>query len=367
MKRISTLSLATAVFLASCGSKSNDKQAELEKLKKDRIDLNTKIAALEMEVGGAKTESSAKNVSVSEVAESEFISYIEVQGRVDAEENVQVNPEVGGMVTAVYVHAGQNVAKGQVLAQIDDQVLQQNIAEAQNELDLANTLFQRQKNLWDQKIGTEVQFISSKTRKDGAERRIATLNSQLAMYKIKSPISGTVDAMDLRVGQSVAPGMMSAIRLVNASKLKAKALVAESYSGRINQGDQAIIILPDVPDQIETRLSFASKTIDPVSRSFGIEAQLPSNRKYHPNMLTIFKVVDYKNPKALTVPINAIQKAESEQFVFVAAEGKAKRIVIKTGKVFNSRVEVISGLNQGDKVITAGVQNLNDGDPVSFK
>jgi RND family efflux transporter MFP subunit len=367
MKRIRIIGIASAIFLASCAGKSTDKRAELDKLKKERQDLNNKISALEMELGDKNAEVNAKNVNVYNVAESVFMSYIEVQGRVDAEENVQVNPETGGMITAISVHAGQNVTKGQVLAQIDDQVLRQSIAELQNQLDLANTLFQRQKNLWDQKIGTEVQYLNAKTQKEGIERRIATLNSQLAMYKIKSPISGTVDAMDLRVGQSVAPGMMSAIRVVNASKLKAKALVAESYSGRINQGDKVIIILPDVPDTIETNLSFASKTIDPLSRSFSIEAQLPSNHKYHPNMLTILKVLDYKNPKALTIPINAIQKAENTDYVFVVVSGKAKRVDIKTGKAFNSSVEVLSGLKVGDQVITAGMQNLNDGDAVSFK
>ena len=251
------------------------------------------------------------------------------------------------------------------MAQIDDQILRQNIAELQNDLDLANILFQRQKNLWDQKIGTEVQYLNAKTRKEGAERRMATLLSQIAMYKIKSPITGVVDAMDLKIGQSVQPGM-SAIRVINASKLKAKALVAESYSGRINQGDQVSIILPDVPDTINTKLSFASKTIDPLSRSFSIEAQLPSNRKYHPNMLAVLKIVEYENSKALTVPVNAIQKAENGDYVFIADRGKAKRMNITTGKVSDSKAEVLSGLKVGDQVITAGTQNLNEGDAVKF-
>jgi RND family efflux transporter MFP subunit len=152
-------------------------------------------------------------VDVLKVTESSFQNYLEVQGKIDAEENVQVNPEAPGVVTAVFATIGQNVVKGQVLAQIDDQVLRQNISELQNQLELATTLFERQKNLWNQKIGTEVQYLSAKTQKDAAERRIATLRSQMSMYKIKSPISGSIDAMDLKVGQAVMPGM-SGIRVV---------------------------------------------------------------------------------------------------------------------------------------------------------
>ena len=362
MKRI--IGIAIAIFLTSCAGKSVDKVTELEKLKKDRAELNSKISALEIELGTNKTRD-LKNVNVSPVVETMFRSYIEVQGRVDAEENVQVNPEVGGMVTAIFAHVGENVNRGQVLAQIDDQILRQNIAELQSQLDLQNILFQRQKNLWDQKIGTEVQYLNAKTQKEGLERRMATLNSQVVMYKIKSPIAGTVDAMDLKIGQSVQPGM-SAIRVINATKLKAKALVAESYSGRINQGDQVSIILPDVPDTINANLSFASKTIDPLSRSFSIETKLPSNRKYHPNMLAILKIVDYQNPKALIIPINAIQKSENGDYVFAVENGKAKRVNIKIGRMSDNKVEVLSGLKMNDQVITAGMQNLNEGDPVSF-
>lgn len=358
--------VAAAVFLVACAGKPTDKKAELDKLKKERAELNSKITALEIEVGAENVEENVKNVSVLDLVETVFNNYIAVQGRVDAEENVQVNPEVGGMITAVFVSVGQNVKKGQVLAQIDNQVLSQSIAELRSELDLATTLYQRQKNLWNQKIGTEVQYLSAKTKKEATERRMATLNSQISMYKIKSPITGTLDAMDLKVGQSVAPGV-SAMRVINASKLKAKALVSESYSGRINQGDPLSILLPDVPDTINTHLTFTSRTIDPLSRSFSIEAKLPSNAKYHPNMLAVLKIVDYKNPKALVLPVNIIQKAENSDYVFVVDKGKVKRANIKLGKVSEDKTEVLSGLQVGDKVIVAGMQNLNEGDTVSYK
>ena len=358
MKKI--IFICSAVFLASCGGKSTDKKTELEELKKQRVEINSKIAALEAEVG-TKASEEVKNVGILEVQESTFSNYLEVQGKIDAEDNVQVNPEVQGVVTAVYAAIGQNVSRGQVLAQIDDKVLRQNISELQTQLDLANTLFQRQKNLWDQKIGTEVQYINARTQKEAAERRIATLRSQISMYKIKAPISGTIDAMDLRVGQAASPGM-SGIRIVNASKLKAKAQVAESYAGRVNFGDNVQVILPDVPDTINTKISFASKTIDPVSRSFNVEIKLPASGKYRPNMLSILKIIDYKNDKALVVPVNAIQKAENGDYLFISENGKAKRVNIQAGKVSDGKAEILSGLKAGDKVVVAGTDGLSEGD-----
>lgn len=351
------------LFLAACGGKTTDKKVELETLKKERIAIDSKIAALEAEVGTVKAAEDVKNVSILEVQESVFSNYLEVQGRIDAEDNVQVSPEAQGVVTAVYVSVGQNVGRGQILAQIDDKVLRQNISEMQTQLNLANTLFQRQKNLWDQKIGTEMQYINARSQKEAAERRIATLRSQIAMYKIKAPISGTIDAMDMKVGSVASPGM-SSIRIINASKLKAKALVAESYAGRVSQGDNVQVILPDVPDSINTKISFASKTIDPVSRSFNVEIKLPANSRYRPNMLSILKIIDYKNDKALVVPVNAIQKAENGDYMFISENGKAKRVNIQTGKVSGGRAEILSGLKAGDKVIVAGMDGLSEGDIV---
>lgn len=361
MKKL--LFIAVTLFLASCGEKPTDKKAELEALKKERAELNAKIEKLESELGTVADANDVKDVSLLQLTESNFENYLEVQGKIDAEENVQVNPEAPGVVTAIYANVGQSVSKGQVLAQIDDQVLRQNISELQNQLELATTLFERQKNLWNQKIGTEVQYLSAKTQKEAAERRIATVRSQMSMYKIKSPISGTIDAMDLKVGQAVMPGI-SGIRVVNANKLTAKAQIAESYVSRVNQGDKVQVILPDVPDTLGTKISFASKTIDAVSRSFNVEIKLPSNKNYRPNMLAVLKIVDYQNTKALVIPVNAIQKAENGDYVFISENGKAKRVDIKTGKISEGRAEVISGLKVGDQVITAGMQGISPGDSI---
>ena len=363
MKRFTYL-IAIVFIAAACG-KPKDKKAELAELKKERASLDTKIATLEKEVGGDKKAQQVTEVSVVEIQPVTFKSFVEVQGKVDAQENVQVSSEVPGVITAIYVRAGQQVGKGQVLAQLDDKVIRQNISQLQTQLELQTSLFNRQKKLWEQKIGTEVQYITAKTQKEGVEKQIAVLRSQLAMYRIKSPISGSVDQMDLKLGQAVSPGTPG-ITVVNANNLKVKADVAESYAGKVNTGDEVMVILPDAQDSLTTKVSFASKVIDPASRSFEVEVKLPAKSRYRPNMLAVLKIVDYQSVGAITVPVNAVQKSESGEYVYVAESGKAKRVSIATDKVSEGKALVANGLKAGDKVITLGFQNLNEGDPVKF-
>ena len=361
----SLLFIVSVLFLAACAGNSTDKKSELTKLKKERTELDAKIAKLESEVG-VKPVKKVVDVSVVEVQPTTFYNYLEVQGRVDAEQNVQVNAETPGTITRVYVTIGQNVKRGQTLAQIDDQVLRQNIAQVQTQLELATTLYKRQKNLWDQKIGTEVQFLTAKTQMESLQKQLAALRSQASMYRIEAPISGTIDAMDLRVGQSVSPGIPLGIRIVNANALKVKAQIAESYMSRVNQGDDVTVILPDVPDTLKTKLSYASKVIDQTSRSFNVEIKLPSKKSYRSNMLAVLKIVDYKNPDAIIIPVNVIQKSETADYVFIAVNGKATRANVTVGKISEGKAEILSGLKPGDEVITAGFTDLNEGDIIKY-
>ncbi len=362
MKKLLIASLV--LFIAACSNNPKDKKAELEKLKKEQTDINGKIAKLELEVG-SKKEEVAKDVEVYEVKTAAFKNYIEIQGKVDAEKNVQANPEAMGVITKVYATIGQNVSQGQVLAQIDDAVLRQSMAQLQTSLDLATNLFKRQKNLWDQQIGTEVQYLNAKSQKEGLERQMGVLRQQGSMYKIKSPISGTIDQMDFKVGQAVQPGV-SGIRVVNANDLKAKASVSESYAGKINQGDEVIVIVPDATDSVKTKISFAAKTIDPTSRSFNVEVKLPSKKSYRPNMLAVLKIVDYTNPNATVVPIRAIQKSENGDYLMLDINGKVQKVDVKVGNIYNGLAEILSGIKAGDKVITVGINGLNEGDTVKL-
>lgn len=360
MKKI--LYISAVLLLAACSNKPKDKKTELADLKKQQADINAKIAALQKQVGSQDSTKSA-DVSAVTIAPGQFTNYVQVQGRIDAQDNVTAYPQAQGVITALYVKAGDHVSKGQILAQLDNSVLQQNIAQAQAQATLMSTLYQRQKNLWDQKIGTEVQYLQAQTNLQSAQKQVAGLRQQADMYRIVSPISGTVDQMDLKLGQVAAPGS-TGIRVINADQLKVKADVPESYSGSINQGDMVKVIIPDLNDSVTAKVAFAAKAIDPSSRSFGIEIKLPQNKEFRPNMTAVLKIADYTKHNALAVPVNAIQKSEQGDYVFVNENGIAKQKRITEGATSGDKTEVTSGLASGDQVITEGASDLEDGDHI---
>jgi membrane fusion protein (multidrug efflux system) len=351
------------LLLAACSNKPKDKATELADLKKQQADINSKITALQ---GSLVTQDSSKStdISVLKVAESKFTHYVDIQGKIDAKDNVIAYPQSPGVITNIYVKPGQHVSKGQVLVQLDNSVLKENIAQAESQATLASTLFQRQKNLWDQKIGTEVQFLQAQTQMQSAQKQVSSLRQQADLYRITSPINGTIDQMDLKLGQVAQPGT-TGIRIVNADVLKVKADVPESYASRVNQGDNVKIVVPDGNDSLSAKLTFAAKAIDPTSRSFAIEIALPARKTLRPNMTAIIKIADYNNSKAIVIPLNSVQKSEQGDYVYVNANGIAKRKNVTVGASYGSQAEIKSGLTTGDQVITAGASDLNDGDKVN--
>jgi RND family efflux transporter MFP subunit len=359
MKKI--LYLTAILFLAAC-SKPKDKAAELADLKKQEAELNTKITKLEAEIG-RKDSVKSTDVNVFEVKPARFTNYVDLQGHIDAQDNVMAYPQASGVITAIYVKAGDHVSKGQVLAQLDKSVLIQNIAQAQTQESMMQTVYQRQKNLWDQKIGTEIQYIQAKSNFEGSQKQVESLKQQANMYRITSPISGTVDQMDLKMGQVAAPGA-AGIRIVNADVLKVKADVPESYARSINQGDSVKVIVPDANDSLVTRVTFAAKVIDAASRSFGVEIKLPSRKTLRPNMTAIIKIADYSKNNALVIPVNAIQKSEAGDYVFVNDKGIAKRRNVKVGATYGGKSEILSGLTAGDQLVTNGATEIEDGDKI---
>ncbi|WP_214070771.1 efflux RND transporter periplasmic adaptor subunit [Mucilaginibacter sp. dw_454] len=352
------------LLLAACSQKPKDKNAELADLKKQQADINSKIAALQASAGVSQDSSKSADISVYKIAETKFTHYVDIQGKIDAKDNVTAYPQSPGVITKIYVAPGQHVSKGQLLVQLDNSVLRENIEQAQSQATLAKTLFERQKNLWDQKIGTEVQFLQAQTQMQSAQKQVDGLRQQADLYRIISPINGTIDQMDLKLGQVAQPGT-TGIRIVNADVLKVKADVPESYASRVNQGDNVKIVVPDGNDSLSAKLTFAAKAIDPTSRSFAIEIALPVRKTLRPNMTAIIKIADYNNSKAIVIPLNAIQKSEQGDYVYVNDNGAAKRKNIKVGIAYGSQAEILSGLTAGDQLITAGASDLNDGDKVN--
>ncbi len=360
MKKI--LYLSAILFLAACNNKPKDKATELADLQKQQTAINEKVAKLQAEIG-KKDSVKSTDVSTYTVAPSNFTNYIQVQGKIDAQDNVMAYPQSPGIVTGIYVKAGQHVSRGQVMVQLDNSVLNQNIAQAETQVSLNRTLFQRQKNLWDQKIGTEVQFLQAQTALQSSLKQVDVLRQQANMYRITSPISGTVDQMDLKLGQVAQPGA-SGIRVVNADMLKIKADVPESYAGKVHQGDNVLVSVPDANDSVTTKISFAAKVIDAASRSFGVEIKLPQRSTLRPNMTAVLKIADYSKPNALVVPVNAIQRSEAGDYVFVNENGIAKRKNVKLGATYSGKTEVLSGLTAGEQLVTEGAGDIEDGDKI---
>ncbi|MDP3431997.1 MAG: efflux RND transporter periplasmic adaptor subunit [Bacteroidota bacterium] len=369
----SIIYFALIAFFVSC-SQGTDKKAELEKLKVQYNELATQIAQLEAEISPVGTIAETKSVSVlvAPMEECVFNHYIKVQGTVDGDQNIAVSPQMAGIVTAVYVKEGTQVKKGQVLAELDAQVVKQSLEEINTQLVLANSIFEKQSALWEKKIGSELQYLQAKANKESMEQRASTIKEQLKMAKILSPISGTVESVPLRVGEMASPGMpTSTIRVINMSVAKITAEVSESYAARIKSGNTVLVSFPDLGKEIESKLNFTSRFIDPTNRTFKVECKVSSKDiELRANMIAYIKIKDYTNEKAICLPVNYVQTNQEGKFIYVAKQNGnewiAERRMIKTGMDYDGTIEVLEGITAGENIITSGFQNLNGGEKVIF-
>jgi membrane fusion protein (multidrug efflux system) len=362
------LAATSSIIVSSCGG-GGDKNS-LEALKQKQAELKTELANISTQISKLEGDSANKFVLVdaAPVTPQIFKTYINVQGRVDADENVALSSEMPGTISKINVKTGDEVHKGQVLAETDARAIQQSISDLQTNADLVNQLYDKQKALWDQKIGTEVQFLQAKTQKESLEKKMGTLQEQLRMSKIISPIDGTVDAVDIKLGQLTAPGM-PAIRVINFSNLKVKADLAESYASKVHKGDEVLIKFPDTNDTITSKVSYSARAISALNRTFNVEVLLDNKKDYHPNQIAILNINDYRSAKpTMAVALNYIQKdLKGQPFVLVAEGDKAAKRNVTLGKQYNGVVEITSGLNESDLLITSGYDGLNEGDAIKVR
>lgn len=368
-----TLIVGMLVILAAACSSTVDKKAELEKLKKQHDQIADQIKKLESELKvNDSTNVKLNDVMVTEVQPAEFNHYIEVQGKVDGQDNVAVAPQMPGIVTAVYVKEGDAVRKGQVLAQLDDNVIQQQIAGVKQQLEFANSLYTKQKSLWDQKIGSEVQYLTAKNNKESLEKNLATLQQQVEMYKIKAPINGTVEEVGVKVGQMAAAGAVPVFRVVNFSSVKIMADIAEVYAPKVKVGNDVLVFFPDFNEELKSKINFSSKYINPSNRTFQIEIRLGASKvDYRANMIAVVKINDYHNAKALVLPVNYIKDSPEGKYLFVVRQEAGKDIArkqkVEVGQIYNGLAEITTGLQAGDKIVSTGFNSLVEGQPVSVK
>ena len=359
------------VLLASCGGGgSQDPAAQLAALKDQKAKLDVQIADLEKQVSATNPATKKiRTVGLTEIKIAPFRHYIDLQGKVDADESVMATAKMPGSLKRVLVKNGDNVRKGQLLAEIDDAVMVKSLAELEGQLATATDIYNRQKGLWDQKIGTEVAFIQAKSGKESIERSIATIKEQWSMTKIYAPQSGTVDFVLLKQGQAIAPGV-PLCNILNLSNLKVVGEVTEAYASKVRKGDPVQVFFPDMNKEITTRITYVSKSISPMTRTFVVECALPGSG-YSANQVAVMKIVDYQSANAVSIPVNLIQTAEDGDFVLLAEktgekQALAKKITVKQGQNYNGQVEILSGLKKGDWVISTGFQDVNNGETVAF-
>ncbi len=372
MKTIKFATLALAMILVSCGEKT--KQEQLKEKEKELIALTKEVNTLRKEVAATSKDTASANsktVVASPVSTSTFLHSIDVLGKVDGDENVRIGSQMGGNATSVNVTVGDKVTKGQLLAQTDNSTMVQAMEEVKSQRSFANVLYEKQERLWKQNIGSEVQYLSAKNNVDAMDKRIATLNQQIAMTQLRSPINGVVDMVDVKPGQMLIPGM-PVIGIVNKSKLKLNSELSENYISKVKKGDQVLVSIPDAGVTFETYIKYSGQQINPLNRTFTVE--MPIEKKHYekltPNMVAKISIVDYSKKDAVVLPVGVIQKDQKNKYVFVVKQSGKKMLaakqIIKTGQTYNGKVEIIEGLKAGDKVITVGYQSLQENDEINF-
>ncbi|NJO69265.1 MAG: efflux RND transporter periplasmic adaptor subunit, partial [Bacteroidetes bacterium] len=275
-----------------------------------------------------------------------------------------------GVVEVVNVVSGQNVSKGQVLASLNDAAVREQLKGLETQYQFVKETFEKQERLWNQKIGSEMQYLQAKSQKETLEAQIASTRKQMDMMTIKSPINGTVEDVAVKIGQSAMP-QMPAFRVMNFSSLKVKADVAEAYARKINVGDEVIVFFPDLEKEVKAKVSTASRYINPVNRTFLVEVRLNAEKDgYKANMVAVLKINDYKAENAAVIPVNYIQTDSEGSYVFIAQNnGKtniAKKVEIEQGQSYNGMIEITEGLKTGDKIINAGYLDLEDGEEIKI-
>ncbi len=390
MKNIATLLLAVlSVTFIACGGGADSieaKQANLEKLKKQALSINAQIATLEADLkkSGAKESANAVLVVTAPITSADFNHFIELQGKVESESVSFVTPRAGGgQVKELFIKRGDRVSKGQIILQLDNSIIKQSAAAAAQNIEtikaqaaLAKAVYEKQKNLWEQNIGSEIQLMTAKTNAEASASQLKAAMEQLGMAKdqlayttIRSDVDGVAEEVNVKVGELFGgPGQ---IKIVNTDHLKLTSQVPENYAGKIKVGTEVSLNFPDLQKIVDAKLSVVGNVIDPLSRSFYVETKLPVDKNFRPNQLVQVKIKDYTKKNAISIPINLIQNDDKGKFIYVAVteNGKliARKRIVTVGEFYGNNVEILSGLNAGEQMVTEGYQSLFDGQNLTTK
>lgn len=379
MKKIIILSIVT-VFAWACGKQENsssiDKLIEAKnivELKNKRANLQADLAKIDGALALLEKKSDEALVETIIVKDTVFKHYVEIQGSVDTQQNVLIQPEMGGGLVVLNVKAGQNVSKGQLLGRVDDAGMSQQLASIQTQYELAKTTYERQKRLWDQKIGSEIQYLQAQTQMISLAKSINQMKAQIAKTEIRAPFSGIIDEVFVEKGQVVSANPQGLMRIVNLSQMYVSTDVPEIYVGKVKVGTSVETNISSIGKTYMGKVRQVGKNINPANRSFGIEVSVPNPEGLlRPNQVAKLKIVDYSNSSAITVPTNVIQQeANGTKYVYVVNNknektGIAKKVLVKVGQNANNSTEILSGLASGDVIVSEGANTVSEGMKVTF-
>lgn len=387
MKKILNIIIISSIVLA-CSNEDKEQsiedivatkdiktiQTKKDELVNEQLIIAQKIKQLDEQIKELSPDRNIPLITTMTTKAEEFKHYLELQGSVETKKNVVITPEMPGILTKVYVKEGDRVVKGQLLAQIDDGGLSQQIASLQIQADLAKTTFDRQSRLWDQKIGSEIQYLQAKSAFESAVESVNQLKQQLAKSNIRAPFTGVVDDVITEQGNVVAAGQTQLIRIVNLDDMYIQTDVPESYITSIVDGKEVEVMFPVLGKTLKSSIRQTGNFINPANRTFKVEIAVPNkNRTIKPNLTARLKINDYTSDKAILIPQSIIsENASAEQYVYVLKEkvedkAVANQVVITTGKTQGDKIEVLSGLNENDELIVEGARSVKNEQTVKIK
>jgi len=374
MKKVikyTTIILSLAVIAGACQQDELAKKKEqLKEYKSEVLELNTQIESLEKEIASldpefAKANRQATLVTTLPIEKDKFQHFVEASGSVESRKNITLSAETMGNIKNIYVKEGQDVRRGQLLLKLDDEILRNNINEVETNLELATSVFQKRKNLWEKNIGTEVQYLEAKNAKESLQNKLATLRSQLKQANVTAPFSGSIDKVFVREGEMAQPGSPM-IRMISLSNMYIDVELSEAFVGKFKAGQPAIVTFPSLNKEFESKISAVSKVIDVNNRTFSIEIELPqTDYMVKPNMISVVKLKDFEKDNAVIVPTNLIQMDKQGDYIYVLQNSDtlniAKKIKIEKGKTYKNKTLVEEGLSGDELLIDEGFREVTDG------
>lgn len=379
MKKILILTVVSTLFIACGGNDSGTsidaliQSKNLTELKTKRVAIQADLSKIDAALATLEKKSDEALVETIAVKDTVFNHYVEIQGNVDTKQNVLVQPEMPGALVALNVKAGQTVSTGQVLGRVDDGGMSQQLAQIQTQYELAKTTFERQKRLWEQKIGSEIQYLQAQTQMVSLSKSVNQMKAQIAKTVIRAPFSGVIDEVFVERGQVVSASPQGLMRIVNLSQMYVSTAIPEMYVGKVKVGTLVETDITSIGKTYMGKVRQVAKTINPANRSFGIEVSVPNPENLlRPNQVAKLKIVDYSNKSATVVPTSVIQQdANGTKYVYVVTNasknaGVAKKTIVKVGQNANNNTEILSGLKTGDVVVSEGANTVSEGMKLTF-